>query len=88
MNKIIFIDTKRNYRAKSALAGGLRAFHPAPGAIPPARSALACHWRRDPNTGRLAASWSHDAVEDLTHCRRQSHVASRATRITLVARAA
>jgi hypothetical protein len=27
--------TKRNYRAKSALTGGLRAFHRAPGATPP-----------------------------------------------------
>jgi len=35
MNKIIFIDTKRNLRAKSALAGSLRAAHHAPGALSP-----------------------------------------------------
>jgi hypothetical protein len=33
MNKII--DTKRNYRARTALTGGLRAFQPAPGALSP-----------------------------------------------------
>jgi hypothetical protein len=35
MNKIIVIDTKRNHRARSALTGGLRAFHHAPGALSP-----------------------------------------------------
>jgi hypothetical protein len=35
MNKIIFIDTKRNFRARSARTGGLRAFHYAHGALSP-----------------------------------------------------
>jgi hypothetical protein len=88
MNKIIFIDTKRNYRAKSALTSGLRAFHRAPGATLPAHSALTCHWRVDPNTGRLVASWSFEAVDDLTHCCHRSRFTGRATGIARVARAA
>jgi hypothetical protein len=88
MNKIIFIDTKRNYRARSALAGGLRAFHPALGATPPAHSALACHWRIDPTTGRLAASWSLRTVEGPTHGRRKSHFVGRAADFAAAAQAA
>jgi len=78
MNKIIFIDTKRNYRAKSALTGGLRAFYRARRVTRPAHAALACLWRVDPDTGRLSASWSFEAAEDLTHCRRKSHFTGRA----------
>jgi hypothetical protein len=88
MNKIIFIDTKRNYRARPALTGGLRAFHRAPGATLPAHSALICHWRVDPNTGRLAASWSLGTVEDLTHCCRKSRFTGCAADTAPVARAA
>jgi hypothetical protein len=88
MNKIIFIDTKRNLRAKSAFTGGLRAFHRAPGATRPAHSALTCLWRVDPATGRLAASWSFEAAEDLTHCCRKSHFTGHAADIAPAARAA
>ena len=88
MNKIIFIDTKRNLRAKSGFTGELRAFHRAPGATRPVHSALICLWRVDPDTGRVTASWSFEAVEDLTHCRRESYFTGHAADIAPVARAA
>jgi hypothetical protein len=80
--------TKRNYRAKSALTGGLRAFHRPPGASLPAHSALTCRWHVDPDTGRLAASWSLETVEDFTHCCRKSRFTGRAADTAPVARAA
>jgi hypothetical protein len=85
MNKIVFIDTNRNFRAKLPLEGGLRAFHRAPGAF---RSALTCIWRVDPSSGRLVASWSLESVDDLTHCHCKSHFANRAAEIAPPARAA
>ena len=88
MNKIIFIDTKRNLRANSALTGGLRALHRAHGAIHPARSSLTCLWRVDPDTGRLAASWSFETAEDLTPCSRKSHFTGHAADIAPAALAA
>ena len=88
MNNIIVIDTKRNLRARPALAGGLRAFHRAPGGTLSAHSALTCHWRVDPITGRLAASWSLETVEDLAHCCRRSRPTGRAADNAPAARAA
>jgi hypothetical protein len=87
MNKIIFIDTKRNLRAKPALQGGLRAFHHASAAVGPARSALTCVWRVDPGTGRLVASWSLAAIDELSHCCSKPHFANGAD-IARAARAA
>jgi hypothetical protein len=54
----------------------------------PALSALTCHWHIDPDTGRLAASWSLETVEDLTHCCRKSRFTGRAADTAPVARAA
>jgi hypothetical protein len=88
MNKIIFIDTNRKLRAKSTPRGRLRVFHHAPGTFRPAHSALTCIWRIDPRTGRLAASWSFEAVDDLTHCTHKSHFTSCAAGIAPAARAA
>jgi hypothetical protein len=86
MNKIIFIGWKRNRRAKPALQVGWRAFRYAPGAVVPAHSAQTCVWRIDSRTGRLTASWSLAADEELSPCCNKPHFANRA--LAGVARAA
>lgn len=88
MNKFNFIDTNRKLRARPIFDGAPRVFHHAPGAFRPARSALTCIWRVAPDTGRLLACWSPEAVDDLTHCPHKLHFIKRAAEIAATARAA